>query len=110
MGIIEDAGVKVNMVEASQRTEMEMNGEAKRLKECNHVAFPKKIESLLEFLHRFQRKNYEVMIFPRCSSIFDKKVAENIEGYQRIKEIRNQKNVNNRFTFDKRGIPRNLNQ
>ena len=99
----------MNMVEASQKTKMEVDEEAKRQEEYNHVAFPKKTKSLLEFLHRCQRKKSEVMLCPRCSSIFDKKAAENIEFYRRIKKRRNRKNVNDRFTFDKREIPRNQN-
>lgn len=50
------------------------------------------------------------MLCQRYILVFDKKVVENNEGYIRIKEIRNIKNVNNRYTFYERGVPRSQNQ
>ena len=71
------------MVEVSEAKASE---EAIRQEEVNKTSFPKEDENLEEFLHRCQKKKSEVMMCPRCSSIFDKKVVEHIQGVRAAKE------------------------
>lgn len=92
IGITEDAGINVNMVKVSQKADMELDEEDKRQEEYNQVAFPKKSESLLDFLHMCHKKKSKAMLCPRCSGVFDKKLLKR----------RNQMNVNNKYTFNKR--------
>lgn len=42
-----------------------------------------------EFLHRCKAKGSEVMLWPRCSAVFDKKVARKMEGARRAQQNRN---------------------
>ena len=51
-----------------------------RQEQANKTAFPRENENLADFLQRCQKKKSEVMLCPRCSSIFDKKAAEHIQG------------------------------
>lgn len=44
------------------------------------TAYPKEDENLVEFLQRCQKKKSEVMLCPSCSSVYDRKAAENIES------------------------------
>lgn len=75
--ITDGTNLEVNMVEVSR--EMEVDEESARQSEEHvRVAYTKSGESLVEFLHRLQKKKSEVMLCPKCSSIFDKKAAENI--------------------------------
>lgn len=77
--ITHGTNLEVNMVEASRKMEADEEN-ARQSKEKVRVAYPKSDERLVEFLHRFQEKKSEVMLCPRCSSVFNKKAAENIEG------------------------------
>lgn len=87
LGIIEDVDMEVNMVEISQETSMEVDNEC-RQEEYNKVSFPKEEETLMDFLHRCQRKKSEVMLCPRCSVMFDKQAIHNLEGVWREKRPR----------------------
>lgn len=49
------------MIEVSKQAEMEIDEETRKQEEYNQIAFPKKKESLLEFLYRCQKKKFEVM-------------------------------------------------
>lgn len=63
----------------SKMTKMETDEESTQRNEDQvKVAYPKNDESLEEFLHRCQWNKYEVMMHPRCISVFDKKDVENI--------------------------------
>lgn len=68
---------------------MEVDERSLRQEEYVKVAYPKKNESLVEFLHMCQRKKSKVMMCPRCNSIFDRKEAENVEGVRLTKNRRN---------------------
>lgn len=83
--ITEDANMEVNMVEVSQETSMEVDDEH-RQEEYNKLAFPKEEETLMDFLHRCQGKKSEVMLCHRCSVVFDKKAAHNLEGIRKAKD------------------------
>lgn len=74
------------------------------------MAYPKNDGSLLEFLHRFQRKRSDVMLCPRCNSVFGREMEENIERVQIASNMRNWRDTHNRFTFNRRGIPRRREQ
>ena len=82
MTLVAKSNMEVNMVEVSDAKASE---EAIRQEEVNKTAFPKENEDLAKFLHRCQKKKSEVMLCPRCSSIFDKKVEEHIQGMQAVK-------------------------
>lgn len=72
--------MQVNMVELGEDADMGVHEESTQQSEYQvKVDSPKKDESLVEFLHCFQRKKSEVIMCPRCNSVFNKKVAENIE-------------------------------
>lgn len=105
MDITEEASLAVNMVEGTQETAVEVDEQSSRQEEYVKIAYPKQDESLVEFLHRFHRKKSEVMLCPRCSSIFDKKAAENVERVRLAQNRRNWRDINNLFAFDKRGCP-----
>ena len=70
------------------------------------VVFPKAEEDLIDFLKRCEISGSPVMLCPRCSAIFDKKAAKNVEGF-RPKTKRKGKWANKRpkFSFDKANIP-----
>lgn len=71
--------LEINMVEVS--SEKEANKEnSRQCKEQVRVFYPKSDEILVKLLHRCQKKNSKVMVCPRCSSVFDKKAAENVES------------------------------
>lgn len=74
------------------------------------VAYPNNEESLMELFHRFQQKKSAVMLCPRCSSVFGKKVVESIERVRVASCRRNWKDTRNHYTFDKRGFPRRKKQ
>lgn len=85
LGITKDVDMEVNLVEISQETSMEVNNEC-RQEDYNKVAFPKEKENLMDFLHRCQRKKSEVMLCLRCSAMFEKQAAHNLEGVRRGKD------------------------
>ena len=76
MNLVAKSNMQVNMVEVSGA---KVSEETLRQEEVNKTAFPKEDEDLAEFLHRCQKKKSEVMLCPRCSSIFDKKADEHIQ-------------------------------
>lgn len=57
-------------------------------------AYPKAEEELVEFLNCFRSKDSEVILCPKCSSVFDKEVAKEMERrnpYQVQKFVRHDK-------------------
>jgi len=46
------------------------------------VVFPKTEEDLIDFLNRCKISSSSVMLCPGCSTVFDKKAAKNVEGFQ----------------------------
>lgn len=85
LGITEDVNMEVNMIEVSQETPMEVDDECQQ-EEYNKLVFPKEDETLMDFLHRFQRKNSEVMSCPLCSVVFEKNAVHNLEGVKKAKD------------------------
>lgn len=78
------------MVEVSKETKMETGEESThRNKGQVKMAYPKNDKSLMEYIHCFQLKKFEVMICPRCSSVFDKEVVENIDRVRVASRRRN---------------------
>lgn len=69
------------MVEMTQETAKEVDEQSLGQEEHVKVAYPKQDESLVEFLHRCQRKKSEVILYLRCNSIFDRKEAEMLRGF-----------------------------
>jgi hypothetical protein len=45
------------------------------------VAYPMAEEELVNFLDRCRLKNFEVMLCPMCSSVFDKEATKSLEGF-----------------------------
>lgn len=94
MKITDGTNLEVNMVEVSKETKMEIDEESTpRNKEQVKLAYPKNEEILEKFLHRCQRKNSEMMLCPRCNSVFDKKVTKNIHRVQVSSPKRNWKDT-----------------
>ena len=75
--------MEVNMVVVSREVSMEVDDEDKQ-EEYNKVVFPQEEETLSDFLRRCQKKKSEVMLCPKCSAVFDKKAAQNLEGVRRV--------------------------
>lgn len=94
------------MVEITHKTAMEVDEECLKQEEYNKLAYPKQEEGLVEFLHRFQRKRSEVILCPRCSSVFDRKAAKNLEGVRLAKKVRNWRDPRNNQAFNGRRDPR----
>jgi len=46
------------------------------------VVFPKAKEDLIDFLNKCKISGSLVMLCPRCSVVFDKKAAKNVEGFR----------------------------
>lgn len=46
------------------------------------VVHPKAGERLVEFLHRCKTEDLEVMMYPRCNTVFDKKAAKKVKSAQ----------------------------
>ncbi|KEH41296.1 hypothetical protein MTR_1g048120 [Medicago truncatula] len=44
------------------------------------TTYPTVKKELIDFLNRCKLKNYEVMLFPRCSAVFDKEATEGLKG------------------------------
>lgn len=74
---------------------MEVDEEILRQEKYNKITYPKQEEGLVEFLHRCQRKRSEVIFCPRCSSVFDRKAAESLEGVRLAKIGRNWRDLRN---------------
>lgn len=83
-----------------------MDEESLRQEEDNKLAYPKQEEGLVEYLHKCQRKISEVMLYPRCNSVFDRKAVENLEGVRLAKKGRNWRDPRNNQAFDARRDPR----
>lgn len=98
------------MVELSQETSMEVGDECQQ-EEYDKVTFPQEEETLSDFLQRCQKKKSEVMLCPRCSVVFDKRAAQNLEGVRRVnyqdghKSIQNHQVDNPERAFDPRRYP-----
>ncbi|KAI5431124.1 hypothetical protein KIW84_035331 [Lathyrus oleraceus] len=64
-------------------------GEDWHRKEYQRLAYPKEEENLIEFIKRCQKMRTEVMLCPRCSAIFDRKAATNLEAVDKAKRKEN---------------------
>lgn len=53
------------------------------------VVYLKAGERLVEFLYRCKVEDLEVMLCPRCSLVFDKKVTRKVDNAQKAKEREN---------------------
>jgi len=51
-------------------------------KEKIQVVFQKVEEDLIDFLNRCKISGSQVKLCPRCSAVFDKRAAKNVEGFQ----------------------------
>lgn len=67
----------VNMVEITEDFNMDEFEESENQIE---VIFSKAGESLMGFLYRCQDDDSEVMLFPRCGAVFDKKTSKKVES------------------------------
>lgn len=101
LGITEDVNMEVNMIEVSQETPVEVN-EERRQEEYNKLAFPKEEDTLMDFFHRCQGKKSEVMLCSRCSVVFYKKVAHNLEGIKKVKDRWDQGATQDQWVFGPR--------
>ncbi|KAI5433967.1 hypothetical protein KIW84_020992 [Lathyrus oleraceus] len=72
----------------SQKDEVE-EGEDRRRKEHQRLAYPREEENLMEFIKRCQRMKTEVMLCPRCSAVFDRKATTNLEAVDKTKRKEN---------------------
>jgi len=70
------------------------------------VVFPKAEEDLIDFLNICKISSSPVMLCPRCSAVFDKRAAKNVEGF-RPQSKRKGKWADKwpKFSFDKANIP-----
>ena len=70
------------------------------------VVFPKAEEDLIDFLNKCKISGSPVMLCPRCSTVFDKKAAKNVEGF-RPQSKRKGKWADKRpkFSFERANIP-----
>jgi len=70
------------------------------------VAYPKAEEDLIDFLNRCKISNTNVMLCPRCSTVFDKEAAKSIEGFlPHTKHEGGCFENHPKFGFNKRGFP-----
>jgi len=70
------------------------------------VVFPKAEEDLIDFLNRCKISGSLVMLCPRCSAVFDKRAAKNVEGFQpQLKRKGKWADKRPKFSFDKANIP-----
>ncbi|KAI5419334.1 hypothetical protein KIW84_043483 [Lathyrus oleraceus] len=88
LSIADERNVGINMVEVSQGDKAEM-GEDRRRMEYQRLAYPKEEENLIEFIKRCQKMRTGVMLCPRCSAIFDRKAATNLEAVDKPKKKEN---------------------
>lgn len=80
VGITDWVNLEINMVEVSEKDDMETNEESiRRTEDHMRVVYPKNDENSIELLHHCQKNKSEVMLCPKCSYVFDKKVAEILE-------------------------------
>lgn len=68
----------VNMAEITE--DFNMNEFEKSENQIKDV-FPKAGESLMGFLYKCQADDFELMSFPRCSTVFDKKASKKVKNY-----------------------------
>lgn len=107
IGITNGLNMQVNMVELGEDVNMGAHEESIQQSEDQvKVAYPNEDGSLIGFLHRCQRNKSEVILCPRCSSVFEKKTIENIEKVRISRHKGNWKDALNQYVFDKWGIPR----
>src|SRR3954470_21864602 len=70
------------------------------------VIYPKAEEELRDFLNRCKLKYYRVMLYPRCSSVFDKQTSKEVENSKPRQPRKSDKlDKQGRFIFEKRGFP-----
>jgi len=65
------------------------------------------IEELIDFLNRCRLKNFEVMLWPKCSYVFDKKATKSLESFIPKSKKRGKWSADHRpkFCFTKSYIP-----
>jgi hypothetical protein len=70
------------------------------------VVFPKAEGDLINFLNRCKISGSPVMLCPRCSVVFDKKDAKNVEGFRpQLKRKGKWADKRPKFSFEKANIP-----
>lgn len=70
------------------------------------VVYPRVEEELIDFLNRCKIKGSEVMWFPRCNNVFDKKATKGLRDFKPKPSRRIHKNEKRpHCSFDKRGVP-----
>jgi len=70
------------------------------------VAYPKVEEDLIDFLNRCKISNTNAMLYPTCSTLFDKEAARSIEGFlPHTKREGGWFENRPKFGFNKRGVP-----
>lgn len=77
------------------------------------VVYPRGEEKLIDFLNRCKLKDYEVMLFPCCSVVFDKEASkekEKIRPYTHQPKIFEKQDKQGKFIFYKWGIPHKVQQ
>ncbi|AES87910.2 hypothetical protein MTR_4g037440 [Medicago truncatula] len=63
------------------------------------AAYPMAEEELIDFLNRCRLKNYEVMLCPRCSSVFDKEATKSLKKFIPESKKRGKWSADHRPTF-----------
>jgi len=71
------------------------------------VAYPMAEEELIDFFNSCRLKNYEVMLHPKCSFVFDKGATKGLEGFIPKSKKRGKWSADHipKFPFTKRYIP-----
>jgi hypothetical protein len=63
------------------------------------VAYPMAEEEQIDFLNRCRFKNSEVILCPRCNSVFDKEATKGLEGFIPKSKKRGKWSANHRQSF-----------
>lgn len=94
--------VAINMVEITEDFDMAEFQESENQIEA---VFLKAGEGLVEFIYRCKAGDSKVMLYPRCSVVFDKKAARKVESDQKEKEKEIWRRSRSQSHFDKRAMP-----
>jgi hypothetical protein len=103
---VDDAECQMVEVSGGPKSVVEVMSESK-FDEKEKVACHMVEEELIDFLNRCRLKNSEVMLFPICSSVFDKEATKSIEGFIPKYKKRGKRSADDRpkFSFTKSFIP-----
>lgn len=104
--VVEPVGINMDTI---TDFDMEARDEAFESNEIE-AFYPKAGEGLLEFLHQCKDEDSEVMMCPRCSAIFDKRVAKKVESVEQAKRKENWRRRKPGLYFDKRVVPKKKEQ